>query len=85
MRSKNVKKKPLTKRAYVYLGLVTMAAVCLFSKPIKRGFSALEKRLSSATAKTSLRHFLGLRSEGEYNNQFSQRVVQKQKRTNSRK
>ena len=35
-------KKHLTKRAYIYLALVTMAIVSLFTKPIKRGFSSLE-------------------------------------------
>ena len=67
---KNEKKKPLTKRTYIYLGLVTMAAVSLLAKPIKRGFSALERHLATATyreKKANLRKDLDLWSEQRYN------------------
>ena len=40
-----MKKKRLTKRAYVYMALVTMALVALFAKPIKKGFHTLKNRL----------------------------------------
>ena len=64
--SKKMKTKRLTKRTYVYLGLVTMAAVSLLAKPIKRGFSALERHLAKASCEKgppNLRKDLGLWSE----------------------
>ena len=70
MQQKNKKKQP-TKRTYVYLGLVTMAVVSLLAKPIKHGFSTLEKYLSGASnKKNSLRKNLNLWSE-DYPNTLS--------------
>ena len=67
MQQKKRKKHP-TKRTYVYLGLVTMGIVSLLAKPIKRGFSTLEKYLSGASnPKNSLRKNLNLLSEGNPN------------------
>ncbi len=58
------KQKRFSKKAYIYLGLVTMAAVSLFSKPIKRSFSALNKRLKNAvTPRINLRKNLLLSSQ----------------------
>ena len=55
------KQKRFTKRTYVYLAFVTMAAVSLFAKPIKRGLNALTRRLKNASAKkASLRESLNL-------------------------
>ena len=67
---KKIQKKRLTKRTYVYLGLVTMAAVSLLAKPIKRGFSALERHLANAACeekKANLRRDLDLWSERRHN------------------
>ena len=67
MQQKKRKKHP-TKRTYVYLGLVTMGIVSLLAKPIKRGFSTLEKYLSGASdQKNSLRKNLDLWSEDHPN------------------
>ena len=72
MRQKKLPQKRLTKRMYVYLGFVTMAAVNLFSKPIKRGISALEKRLKGAAqqgGRRSLRQSLSSYSENKIRKQ----------------
>ena len=53
-------KKRFSKRLYVYLAFVTMAAVSLFAKPIKKGFHSLNNRLKKASQKRSLRAQLGL-------------------------
>ena len=53
-------KKRFSKKLYVYLALVTMAAVSLFAKPIKKGFHSLNSRLKKASEKRSLRAQLGL-------------------------
>lgn len=53
---KGSKKKRFNKRLYIYMALVTMAVVSLFTKPIKKSFTTLEKYLSSASRqKTTLR------------------------------
>ena len=54
------KKKRFSKRLYVYLAFVTMAAVSLFAKPIKKGLHSLNNRLKNASQKRSLRAQLGL-------------------------
>ena len=53
-------KKHLSKKIYIYLAFVTMAAVSLFAKPIKRGLHSLNNRLKNASHKQSLRAHLGL-------------------------
>ena len=56
---KKSKKKRFNKRLYIYMALVTMAIVSLFTKPIKKSFTTLEKYLSSTThKKTTLRENL---------------------------
>ncbi len=58
------RKKRFSKKAYIYLGFVTMAAVSLFAKPIKHGLGALNRRLKRAvTPKTNLRQNLMLYSK----------------------
>ena len=62
LRSKKTyrKKTRFNKKLYIYLALITMAAVSLFAKPIKRGIHALNTRLRNASNKASLRVQLGL-------------------------
>lgn len=67
------KKKRFSKKTYVYLGLVTMAIIGL-AKPIKRGFSALEKHLANAACeekKANLRRDLHLWTERRRNEKMN--------------
>ena len=48
-------KKRFSKRLYVYLAFVTMAAVSLFAKPIKKGVHSLHNHLRRASHKQKLR------------------------------
>ena len=46
--------KRLTKKAYVWSGLITMAAVAVLVKPVKYGFGALRRRLEKVSQNRSL-------------------------------
>lgn len=79
---KGTSKKHLTKRAYVYLALVTMAAISLLAKPIKRGYTALEKHLANASCeekKANLRRDLKLLSDRRYNEKVNGYVPSEKK------
>ena len=79
---KGTSKKHLTKRAYVYLALVTMATISLLAKPIKRGYTALEKHLANASCeekKANLRRDLKLLSDRRYNEKVNGYVPSEKK------
>ena len=71
-------KKRFSKRVYIYLAFVTMAAVSLFAKPIKKGLHSLNNRLKNASKKRNLRVQLGLAQQN------FEEPVQHKKRTRSR-
>ena len=63
MKQQKKKSKRFNKRLYIYMAFVTMAAVSLFAKPIKRGLSALGRRLKRASHKNNLRAQLELNQQ----------------------
>ena len=79
MTQKNIKKKRLTKRMYVFLAFVTMAAVSLFAKPIKRGFSTLKTHLTKASSRANFRQDLKL-----YSKQRRHRALSSKKQSRSK-
>ena len=82
----NKKKKRLTKRMYVYLAFVTMAAVSLFAKPIRRGLSALKRRLAQTSAKkANLRRDLNLNAAASTVSPYATHKNKKAKTSHSNK
>ena len=77
MNTKTTPKKRLTKRMYVFLAFVTMAAVHLFAKPIKRGISLLLTK--SANQKPNLRSDLEV-----YSRQQQKQAIKKSPKKYSR-
>ena len=71
-------KKRFSKKLYIYLAFVTMAAVSLFAKPIKKGLHSLNNRLKNASQKRNLRAQLGLTQQN------FEEPVQRKKRKRSR-
>ena len=57
---KKLPQKRQSKRLYIYMAFVTMAAVHLFAKPIKKGWNSLRRCLRKNSAKNNLRAQLAL-------------------------